>query len=180
MALLGKPRRHAVVFTLALASRAAFGQSVSEYEVKAAYVYNFVKFVEWPPGTLKNPAEPLAICTLGENPFGGALDSAVAGKALDGRKIIVRQVNGASQAKACQVLFVSPASEKSFRAMSNDLRSAGVLAVGESDGFLSAGGVINFKLDSGHVHLQVNMQSVESQGLRISAKLLSLAEVVRK
>lgn len=169
-----------MLFTAQAACITGSGQTVSEYEVKAAYLYNFVKFVEWPSGTLRGQGEPLAICTLAENPFGDALDAAVAGKTLDGRRIVARQVTGAAQARGCQILFVSASSQKNFRTMAGELKASGILAVGESDGFLADGGVINFKLDSGRVRLQISMESAEQQKLKISAKLLSLAELVKK
>ncbi len=183
MALLKLPinagRLAVLVFTAPLVQSGS-GQPVPEYEVKAAYLFNFVKFVAWPPESLGSPSDPLSICTLSDNPFGDALEAALAGKTFSGRPIVSRQVNGAAQARACQILFVSAAAERSFRAMASDLKGAGVLAVGESEGFLSEGGVINFKLDSGHVRLQVNIKAAEGQRLHISAKLLSLADVVKK
>lgn len=158
-----------------LLATAAGGQTSDEYHVKAAFLYNFAKFVDWPPKTFKNANDPISICVLGASPFGRSLDEAVAGKSIDGRKFIVRQVSEIAQADGCQILFIAARQKK----LSPDAPLAGVLTVGDSDGFASGGGVIGFKLEGGRVRLEINVGAADQRKLRISSKLLNLAQIVR-
>jgi len=160
-------------------SSCLFGQEVDEYQVKAAFLYNFAKFVEWPPEAFKSARDPILVCVLGHNPFGGALEEVIRGKSIDGRSFAFREVSNAPQARACQILFVSSSDGKRFRALTADLKSAGILTVGETQGFATGGGVINFKLEDGHVRFEINVDAAEHAQLRISSKLLGLAQIVK-
>src|SRR5580658_1449232 len=103
----------------------AGGQATDEYQVKAAFLFNFAKFVEWPPQTFKSPADSISICVLGPNPFGRSLDEAVDGKTIDGRKFLVRQVAEIEQAGGCHILFIAVRPKK--RAPGAPLAMAGIL-----------------------------------------------------
>ena len=162
-----------------LAILTANGQIADEYQVKAAFLYNFAKFVEWPPQAFKNPQDPIAICILGQNPFGDALEQTVRGKMIDTRTFSIRQVTDARQASACHILFVSSSERKRARSVLGELKSS-VLTVGEADGFTSDGGIVNFKIEEGRIQIQINVEAAEQEKLRISSKLLSLAQIVRK
>lgn len=164
----------------ALFSAGPSAQQVNEYYIKAAYVYNLTKFVEWPPQVYKNGADPIVICVAGQSPIQEALLEAVKGERIDGRTLIVQQFPAAEQARACHVLFVSVSDRKRTRSILEDFKTQGTLTVGETEGFLDEGGAVNFKLDGNRVHIEVNLNAVERHGLRISPKLLSLARVVRK
>lgn len=184
MALLG-PRhlafRLAVIALTAVAVRAnAEGPAIDEYQVKAAFLYNFAKFVEWPPEAVGSSNGPIAICVLGQNPFGHALQDTVDGKTVSGRTFVVRQTAEAKQAAHCQILFVSSSERKRYAAILGELRAGGVLTVGETEDFAEAGGVVNLKLESSRVQIQINMSAAEEAGLHISSKLLSLAQIIRK
>lgn len=155
------------------------GETTDEYQVKAAFLYNFAKFVEWPPGVFKTAKDPILICVLGHNPFGNALEEAIRGKSIAGRSLASRQVSDTESAGACQILFVGSADGKHFRSLLDSLKSMGILTVGEAPGFATDGGVINFKLDDGRVHFEINVDAAEQEQLHISAKLLSLAQIVK-
>lgn len=157
----------------------ARAQEMDEYQVKAAFLYNFAKFVDWPSQTFKTPQDPIVICVLGHNPFGNALQEVIRGKLVDGRAFAFRQVANAGEADSCQILFVSSAEGKRFRSLWGSLKPAGILTVGEAQGFAVNGGVINFKLDDGRVRFEINVKAAEGEQLRISSKLLSLAQIVR-
>jgi hypothetical protein len=161
----------------ALLTAGAVGQTTDEYQVKAAFLFNFAKFVEWPPQTFKGPSDSMSICVLGQNPFGRSLDEAVAGKLIDGRRFVVRQVANAGRAGGCQILFI--ASPQKIQLPELATAMAGVLTVGESEGFAAGGGVIGFKLEGGRVRLEVNVDAADQRKLRISSKLLSLAQIVK-
>jgi hypothetical protein len=163
--------------SLATGARA---QVIDEYQVKAAFIYNFAKFVEWPPQVFKTSTDPITICVLGQNPFGNALQEAVSGKTVEGRTFIVRQLSSELAATGCQILFVSSSERKRLQAILGNVKTTGVLTVGETETFASEGGVINFRIEAGTVRIQVNVDAAEQAKLRISSKLLSLAQIVNR
>jgi YfiR/HmsC-like len=169
-----------MVFFVMLLAVSAEGQATEEYQVKAAFLYNFAKFVQWPSSAFKNAQEPIAICILGTNPFGDALDEAIRGKQIEGRSLVVYQVSSESPSHSCHILFVGASERKRFRNLAEAFRAPGILTVGEAAWFGSEGGVINLKLDSGRVRFEINADAADRQQLRISSKLLSLAQVVNK
>lgn len=151
-----------------------------EYHVKGAFLLNFAKFVEWPAQAFKEPGDPIAICVLGQNPFGPALEKAAREAVIDGRRVRVRQIREAREASECQMVFVSTAEWKRGRAVLDAVQGASVLTVGESDGFRTSGGVINFRLDGDKVRIEISTEAAQRANLRISAKLLSLAQAGRR
>ena len=151
-----------------------------EYQVKAAFLYNFAKFVEWPPGTFASSNDPIGICIVGQNPFGSALEYMVQGKKVGDRTFAVRRLPDTQQASQCQIIFIGAAEWKRTRSLLDAVKSAGILTVGESDDFTALGGIINFRLDGPRVRIQVDLQTAEHARLRISSKLLSLAEIAKR
>ena len=164
----------------AVLGTSARAQVVDEYQLKAAFLYNFAKFVDWPPQAFKSATDPIAICIVGKNPFGRNLDQAVNGQVVQGKSFIVRQVADLQQMGTCQILFVASSERKRLAAILHEVKTAGVLTVGESDNFTAEGGIINFRIEDGNVRLQINAEAAAQQQLHISSKLLSLAEIVRK
>ena len=150
-----------------------------EYQVKAAFLYNFAKFVEWPPGTFANPHDPIGICVVGQSPFGLTLDDMVRGKKIGDRAFAVRSVPDTQQASRCQIIFIGASERKRTRALLDELKNAPVLTAGETDDFTALGGIIGFKLEGTRVRIQVALDVAERTKLRISSKLLRLAEIVR-
>jgi hypothetical protein len=156
------------------------GQIISdEYTVKAAFLYNFVKFVDWPAGAFKASADPIRICTLGESPMGGALDETLRGRTFAGRTLVSIKISEPRQADNCQLLFVSSSEPKPVRAILSKIQATGLLTIGEADGFAEAGGMINLKLQGGKIRLEINAEAAERAQLRLSSKLLSLARIVK-
>lgn len=155
------------------------GQTVDEYQVKAAFIYNFAKFVQWPPEAFKAANNPIQVCLLGPDPFGGELQKVIRGKSIDGRSLDVRQVSEPQDISNCQILFVSSSETKRFHSLCGKLSPEGILTIGEAPGFASNGGIINFKLDGGHVRFEINIGAAEHAELHISSKLLSLADIVK-
>lgn len=164
----------------ALLSAGVRAQDTDEYRVKAAFLYNFAKFVEWPTQAFKGPSDPIVIGVLGKDPFGDALVAAAAGKTLGGRGFLVREVTDPQQAAQCHILFVSSSERKRLGSLIAQIAGLAILTVGESDNFTAEGGVVNFKIESGTVRFQINVEAARKQQLHISAKLLSLAEIVSK
>jgi hypothetical protein len=151
---------------------------LDEYQVKAAFLYNFAKFVVWPAGTFSTSREPLVICILGQNPFGHSLEEAVAGKAIDGRALIIRSIVNVKQIVACQVLFVASTESKRSMPIIGAISPPGVLTIEDSDAFGTEGEVINLRLDEGKVRFDINVQAAERAKLKISSRLLALAHII--
>jgi hypothetical protein len=147
-----------------------------EYQVKGAFLLNFTKFVDWPQQVFKDPGDPIAICILGQNPFGPLLDRAARETVVANRPVSVRQVADGQHASQCQVVFMGASERRHWRAWLEALRGSSVLTVGESEGFLTNGGVVNFKLEGDRVRIEISTAAADRAGLHISAKLLSLAQ----
>jgi hypothetical protein len=155
----------------------AQGQTADEYQVKAAYMYNFAKFVDWPAEAFDSPTHPIVFCVLGQTPMSRTLGEALAGKAVDQRSLEFRQLTDSKQAGKCQVLFIGTPDKKELRQALEEVKSHNVLTVGEVEGFTNEGGVIRFVLDGGRVRLEFNLEAADDAKLRISSKLLSLGTV---
>jgi hypothetical protein len=164
-----------------VAPATARDHGVEEYQLKAAVIFNLAKFVEWPPETLKGPADPITICLIGESPIAGPLQQAVGGKMLAERHFMFKQLPDARQGVGCQILFFSSSAGRGrWRPLLADIRASGVLTVGEADRFAQEGGMVNLKTDGERIQLEVNLQAAEQGHVWISSKLLNLAEIVKK
>lgn len=151
-----------------------------EFRVKGAFLLNFAKFVEWPPQAFKKPGDPIVICILGVNPFTPALDLAARQLAVESRGVVVRQIPDAQLASQCHIVFVGVSERKHVRAVLDAVQKESVLTVGESEGFVASGGVIEFSVEESKVRMEISAEAAKRAGLHISAKLLSLAQSGRK
>ena len=167
------------IVLLGLMSVAVGAQALSEYKVKAAFLYNFAKFVEWPQDAFRAPDDPFTICVLGENPFGNALAEAVKGNTLNGRGFIERHITNTQEAKACQILFISSSEHDQLRAIMKELTGASILTVADTRGSAQQGSIVDFMLQDNKVRFEFNTDAAERAQLKISSKLLSLAKIVR-
>ena len=174
----------AVIFGLLLGGQvvAATAETVSrEYQVKAAFLYNFTKFIEWPAQHFANEDRPVVIAVLGRNPFGEELEQITKGRRVNGREITIAFIDTPAAAAAADLVFVCAGEESRFEAMNTALRQAQVLTIGESPRFAEAGGIITFLREADKVRFAINLDSAGRAGLKISAQLLKLAtEVQRK
>jgi hypothetical protein len=161
---------------LLLEPQLARGQAVSEYQVKAAYLYNFAKFVDWPAESFTSPTAPIRLCVLNDRPFQTRLEQIVNGKNIIGRPVLAIPVQTGEESRDCQVLFIS--SSQQPRHIFDLLQGASILTVGETTGFLEEGGIINFVIQGDQVHFQVNHKTATKARLRMSSRLLSLAKGV--
>jgi hypothetical protein len=168
-----------VLFVLA-APLAAQPPAAGEYQVKAAFLFNFAKFVEWPAGSLKRPTDGIHICVFGDNPFGTALSEVLAGKKVNDRPLVGVRLLEIKEASRCQILFISKSEHTRLGAILVATASAGILTVGDSDNFALDGGMIGFRLEDGKVRLEINLKAAENAQVQISSKLLSLAQIVKK
>ncbi len=155
-------------------------QMVNEYQVKAAFLYNFAKFVEWPNGPAGPSKETLTLCIVGQDPFGDSLDQVTKGKTISGRELVVRRLTPTEDTRSCRMVFIGASERKRIPAILEGLKRADVLTVGETENFARLGGVINFVLEGDRVHFEVNLDAAARERLRISSKLLNLARIVRE
>jgi len=171
-------RHSQAAFLGVLWTACAWGQ-IDEYQVKAAFLYNFAKFVRWPERAFSSPTEPISICVFGRNPFGRTLEQTVAGKEFGGRAFLVRSIADPQDACRCHIVFVSSSEKKRIAAILSAVQTSSVLTVGEFPGFAGQGGAVNFKLEDGAVHFEINLEAARLKELDISSKLLSLATVIK-
>lgn len=172
------PRAALLALALWLPGRALHAQALGgalEYQVKAAYLLNFTRYVEWPAQAFTSPNAPIDICVLGADPFGGALEQAVAGRVTRGRPLIVQYKRTAAEARYCPVVFVPATVWRRDPEVLERLRGHGVLTVGETAGFAKAGGIIGFVIEEASVRFVVNLEARDRAGLRISSRMLALA-----
>ena len=152
----------------------------TEYEVKAIYLYNFARFVEWPAGAPGRDAERFTICVLGRDPFGQVLDRVLAGETLHGRRAATKRISSAREASGCQLVFISESEREDLGEALGLLRETSVLTVSDMDGFSSRGGMIQLVLEEERVRFEVNLAAATNAGLRLSSELLKVARAVRR
>jgi hypothetical protein len=149
-------------------------RSASEYQVKAGFLLNFLRFVEWPAPPAGQAAEPFSICIIGDDPFRDVLDRMVQDETVNGRRVVVRRLS--RWQAPCELLFVSDSVRDAFRIL--DQAGSGVLTVGESSGFLKDGGMINFVVEDRRVRFDVHLTNATQGSVKISSRLLSVARTV--
>jgi hypothetical protein len=176
---------HLLAFTWAVPSHAAAAEGSAaapgrEYEIKAAFLYNFTKFVDWPAATFADSGAPIVIGVLGDSLSAQALERLVRDRTVNGRTIVVRPIASAEEATATQLLFVSSTHEAQFARLKAAIESLPVLTVGESAEFAALGGVIDFVPQGDKIRFEINIGAAERAGLKISAQLQKLATVVRR
>jgi hypothetical protein len=169
-----------IVLAGTMALDIAHGQKVDEYQVKAAFMYNFAKFVDWPAQTFHSPVQPIVFCVLGQTPLSRALGDELEGKIVDRRPLVFHQLTDSKQAGQCQVLFIVSPDNKALRRTLDELKSLNVLTVGEVEDFANEGGIVRFILEAGRVRLEFNLDAADEAKLRISSRLLSLGRAVSK
>lgn len=171
------PRWRYLLFSLILGlSLTLFAQEQpSEYQVKAAFLFNFAKFVDWPPASFTDTNAPFVVGVLGKNVFGDALEQTIRDRRVRNREFEFKNLTSVAEASHCHILFISPSEKEDLTKIIKSLNNASVLTVSETDGFIKAGGMINFTIQDSKIRFQINDLAVKKAGLQISSKLLSLA-----
>ena len=182
--VLRPPGLAAIVLALSVAmaglSAAAPGTPRSpDYVIKAAYLYNFAMFVEWPRDAFASPDAPLVIGVVGSDPFGGALDKVVEGKRIDKRRLQVVRIQSMQEARLCHLLFFSAEDRLRLPEFVARLGDASILFVGEWDDTLREGGTIAFGRLDNKVSYDINLPAANRARLKVSSKLLHIARFVR-
>jgi hypothetical protein len=166
-----------VAFLAAFAGSSAVvrAQRGLEYEVKAAYLFNIVSFVTWPPDAFGGPADPIRLCVFDKDPFGPMLDNAIRGAMVDQHPIMAERIGNIDMVSRCHLVFVPHDSADWTDQVRRAAAQRPILIVGESDDFLQHGGMIAFVIEGGRVRFDVNVRTAASQGLKISSRLLQVA-----
>ena len=155
-------------------------RGLSEYRIKAAYLYYFTTFVAWPPETFARSGEALVVGILGEDPFGAILDDTLRGKTVDNRRVVVKRFGNIREARDSHILFISASERDRLASILKALEGAAVLTVGEIDHFASRGGQIAFRMEDKKVRFDINVTAVERARLKISAQLMKLGRIVEE
>jgi len=181
--------------TLAVPEVYADTASSREYQIKAAFLYNFLQFVDWPKEKIADANKPIIIGIIGDDPFGNVIEP-LKDKPVEGRKIVIQRFksfeslkkageNDAAGAKQnikalgeCHVLFICASENKNLREIVESVKNSGVLTVGEAEGFLDVGGIVNFVMADEKVGFEISIASAKHAGLEIRSKLLRLAKKV--
>jgi hypothetical protein len=167
-----------------------------EYEIKAAFIYNFLKFVDWPEGKMAGGGNQIVVGIIGEDPFGDAADI-FKDKKVEERNVVIKRFEGIEQLKkmaekdkpaneklealkTCHLLFICPSEQKQSREIIDIVGKDGVLTVGDTSGFIESGGGINFLMEENKIRFDINLTAAEKAGLKIRSQLLRLAKRVVK
>jgi YfiR/HmsC-like len=150
----------------------------SEYQLKAVFLFNFAKFIDWPQTSFASPEAPFAVCVFGKDPFGSVLDDVLLNKTIAARPVVLRRLRDKADARRCQMLFICSSEYEYLQGILDSLHGANTLIVGESDGFAASGGIIELTLEQNHVRFTINIDAAERADLRLSSKLLALAKIV--
>src|SRR5215469_14879939 len=163
-----------VIFTFGSYCQAQSPQP-GEYQIKAAFIYNFARFVDWPTQAFADASSPMIIGVFGKNRFGAYLAQTINGKIIGEHPLQFRQCASLAEASKCQVLFISDSEKSHLSKIISGLGGASILTVSETDNFIAAGGMINLRIVEDKVRFDINNSAAKSAGLTISSKLLSLA-----
>jgi hypothetical protein len=171
---------------LLLCAFASFGElkaqtpKPTEYEVQAAYLSNFGRFVEWPARPGVSERDPFYVCVLGQDPFGPLLDAALKGETIGAAPMAARRVASASDAANCRIVFVNSTKDSELKGILATLRNFKALTVSDTFDFTRQGGMIQFVLDGNRVRFEINLAAAQRAGLTLSSQLLKVAVAIRR
>jgi hypothetical protein len=155
------------------------GDKPTEYQVEAAYLFNFGRFVEWPSGNAAS-AGPLLICVLGDDPFGTSLDAMLQRGTVKGKSLAAKRIGRIEDAASCQMLYISASEAGRVDKILGTVGNVSVLTISDMPQFTERGGMIQFLLEEGKVRFQINLSAAENAGLALSSELLKVAVTVKR
>ena len=158
--------------------RAQAQEPSAEYQLKAAFLYNFAKFIEWPANTFPDGTTPFVICALGNDPFGTSLD-AIAGKTIRDRTLVIKRIRSNGAVTGCQVLYVSPNELPQTTDLLRMVQNAPVLTVCDMDACAESGLMLNMRMVGNRVQLDINLEAVQHTPLKVSSQLIKLTRIVK-
>jgi YfiR/HmsC-like len=148
-----------------------------DYQIKAAYLFNFIKYVDWPEEAFADPLSPIVIGIVGDDPFGSALPQVVVGKTVQGRDLVIRKYRAGEDLRSSQILFISASEKKRIPQLLASLLGSSTLTVADINGFLEEGGMIELFSEGNRVRFSIDLDATIRAKLKISAKLLNLARI---
>jgi hypothetical protein len=154
-------------------------QRPTDYQVKAVYLYNFGKFVQWPANATDKDGE-FTVCVLGQDPFGPALDAVLAGATIDGKHVVAKRISNPGESGRCRILFLGSTEVTRLKKILEVLANESVLTVSDMPEFSLHGGMIEFVVDESRVRFEVNLDAAQQAGLTLSSELLKVATTVRR
>jgi hypothetical protein len=157
------------------AGQVAGAEGPSEYEVKAAFLFHFSKYVEWPEGTFAGPADRIVICLMGENPFGNLLEEDVKNKKVNGRELEIRETKSDPGTAGCHIVFIAFSEQRRMEEILARLAEKPILTVSDGESLADRGVMLGLTLREGRVRFEVNLISAKRAGLRLSSQLLKVA-----
>jgi YfiR/HmsC-like len=156
----------------------ASAQTLSEYQIKAGFFFNFTRFVEWPESAFVTATSPILACVAGETPLADLVTDVAVGKVVNGRAVSIRRVKASDDLRRCHLLFISAAEERRTTEILASLKKTNTLTVSETAGFAQAGGMINFSIQENRVKLELNLDAATRAGLKINSKLIAVSRLV--
>lgn len=150
----------------------------AEYQLKAVFLFNFAQFVEWPAPAFHEPAAPLVIGVLGDNPFGAYLDNLVRGEKIGSRPLVVRHYRRGEDIAECHIIFICRSETKELEKILAPLKGRSLLTVGDTDTFIRLGGMVRFAMENGKVRLRINVEAAKAGALTISSKILRPGTII--
>lgn len=152
--------------------------ATKEYQLKAGFLYNFARFIEWPTNAFSNEDSPIVIGVFGNDPFASDLDEIVRDEKVNNHPLVVQRYQQIEDIKICHILFVSQSEVKRLDRILGSLKNRSVLTVGDTDGFAKRGGVIRLVTKNNKIRFRINLEAAKAANLTISSKLLRSAEIV--
>jgi hypothetical protein len=165
------------VMIAAMPSAAAPAQEASEKALKVAFIYNFAKFTTWPDSAFGEPDAPVTVCVVGKHDFGDAFHS-IEGKSVGGRAVVIKYLNSYKSKDPCQVVYVASSEKPRLEKIVSAAKEAHALVVSDTDGFVDGGSTINMVPRNDRIGFEINARVAGESGLKLSSKLLNLAERV--
>jgi hypothetical protein len=156
---------------------AADPQTLTEYQIKAGFFFNFTRFVEWPENAFATPTSPIVACVVGDTPMTDLLSDVVAGKVVNGRAVSINRLKPTDDLHRCHLVFISAAAERHTAEILAGVKKTNTLTVGESAGFPKAGGMINFSIENNNVKLEMNLDAATHAGLKVNSKLIAVSRL---
>jgi YfiR/HmsC-like len=176
MAVLKPLRALGIVAALCVAAPAS--TAPSEYQVKAVFLFNFARFVNWPAMTFTSAGGPFSLCVYGSDPFGGDLDEVVRGETIGGRPLVVRRLHERHELAGCQIVYIAGSANRELESVVAELDRRATLTVSDLDGAARRGAMIRMMTVDGKIRLRINVEAVRAAGLTVSSNLLRAAEIV--
>lgn len=170
--------RGACAMLLCAACAGAAAEDSLELRVKAAFLFNFAKFVTWPPGKLAGPTDPILFCVLERDPLAPALQEALSGKSVDAHPLALRRVARTDELRDCHIAYLGALDSARLPAALQALAGSGALSVYDSDA-AQRGGIVRFYLDERKIRFEINVSGAEREGLQLSSRLLGVATVLK-